>query len=324
MDKYVDLIYDNIQSPYVKGKSHRHHIIPRCYFTHIMHNDLCAAANNKFTVNILVKEHLLTHCYLCLSANNELFKWFMYMSIKQIIGSKYLIKLSEVEKLTYTNLNIVQKCYEQCAQIRTTRNPMHVDKFKNNHDIKMRTPDVRKKISKTLHNHYINGDIFTVEHREKLRNAAIHRKPRVDTTPISKKGYVGGVSGLVMLYSPDGHRTYKKPHEVDTYIKLGYNKPVKKRDISSVSAHLLPVGQPHTYTRHISKQQLHDTLSKAHTGKSPGNKGVPCAQIVRDKIRNSLLGRRIMTNGITRILVKQEDFDIFLKKGFVFVRNQTR
>lgn len=320
LDKYVDLIYHNIDSEYIPGKSHKHHIIPRCYFTHIICDENSARDNESFTVNVLMKEHIIAHCYLCLSTTNEWFKYFMYMSVKQIIGCKYPIKLSEIEKLTYRNLDIVQQCYEQCAHIRISNNPMRVTKFKSIHDNKMKSPEVRKKISDTLHARYVKGELFTAQHREKLRDAVSQRTARGDTF-ISKNGYVGGVSGLVMLYSPDGHRVYKKPDEVDDFLSQGYNKPVKKRNLSSTPLHLIPVGQPHTRTLHISRQQLHETLSRAHLGKSPSNKGIPCPQSTRSKISHSLCGRRVMTDGIHRVCVKPENFELYAQKGFIFVRN---
>lgn len=47
-------------------------------------------------------------------------------------------------------------------------NPMNYEEVKKKHDIKMRSDEVRQKISATMKAHIQNGDFFTEEHRKKI------------------------------------------------------------------------------------------------------------------------------------------------------------
>ena len=317
LDKYVDLIFNNQQTKYIKGKTQSHHVIPACYFNHFDPDvNLLKYKNNR--VNLLAQDHALAHCYLCLAAKESLFKYYMFMAIKYLM-SCVALKLDDIQRVAFMDLSEVQQCYESCANIRITCNPMRIEASKKRHDIKMHSDEIRNKISNTLHNRYIKGELFTTQHRQKLKQSATKRVSK-DGKNISNTGYVGGVTGLVMLYSPQGKRVYKKPEEVQQYLDMGYNRPVRKNALSVTPQHLIPKGQLHEHHYHISKQQLHDILSKAHIGKSPGNKGVPCKESTKQKIAQSIRGSKYMYKDQQQKMVKPNQFDYYLSLGFQFGR----
>lgn len=61
-DEYIDIINNNIDRKREKFKTQKHHIIPRAYFKH---NKLLLDNSDNNIVNLLYKDHILVHYYLC-------------------------------------------------------------------------------------------------------------------------------------------------------------------------------------------------------------------------------------------------------------------
>jgi len=61
--KYCDLILKNKNTPDIKFKTQKHHIIPKFYFKT---NNLEIDNSKENLVNLLYKDHILAHYYLCL------------------------------------------------------------------------------------------------------------------------------------------------------------------------------------------------------------------------------------------------------------------
>ena len=57
-------------------------------------------------------------------------------------------------------------------------------------------------------------------------------------------------------------------------------------------------------------------LSDAHKGKSPSNKGKPCSEETKEKIRQQILGRKRINNGIVEKYVKEDELNDYLNNGF--------
>lgn len=67
--KYVDLINNNSDTVKVKGETHKHHIIPRCWYR-LNNVEIDNTDNN--LVNLPIKYHILAHYYLQLAAKGDL------------------------------------------------------------------------------------------------------------------------------------------------------------------------------------------------------------------------------------------------------------
>lgn len=69
LDKYCELIINNLETQKEKYKTQYHHIIPRCYYK-LIGLDVDNSRNN--LVNLLYKDHILAHYYLCLCTEGKL------------------------------------------------------------------------------------------------------------------------------------------------------------------------------------------------------------------------------------------------------------
>ena len=78
LDKYLELIQNNLSRAVETGKTQRHHIIPVCYY-----KQFNLEVNNTETnfVNLLLADHIRAHCYLLLSSTDKLFKSNMLFSL---------------------------------------------------------------------------------------------------------------------------------------------------------------------------------------------------------------------------------------------------
>ena len=103
---YLELIKNNIKTKKQKCKTNRHHIIPRCYFK-FKKLEIDNSENN--LVNLLYKDHILAHYYLCLCCSNVALKYKLESSLQ------YVLDTYDVEKsfvLEIKNLEECQKLYE--------------------------------------------------------------------------------------------------------------------------------------------------------------------------------------------------------------------
>lgn len=127
LDLYCDLIISNLNTIKIITKTQRHHIIPvACYGPELnkKRKDLLSIANldnNNFTINLLYKDHILAHYYLCMCANEFIFK-------KAFNGLSYLLKAesgnhkkknkSQIEEMiNEINLDHYQELYEKYHKI---------------------------------------------------------------------------------------------------------------------------------------------------------------------------------------------------------------
>ena len=199
-------------------------------------------------------------------------------------------------------------------------NPMDDEIVQKKHLEKMNSADVKTKISVKMKENVEKGVIFTPEHRKNLSEAA--KKRRVsenskykDSKNVSSSGYVGGTTGLKLMYNLENKRKYVNPSDVDYYISIGWRLPVNKKKNKNIDFN---DGQIHFYKRHKSQQEVHDNLSKSHLGHSPSNKGVPLSEETKLKISLSLKGNKWMNDGHNQILVKSYEIDSYIEKGYTY------
>ena len=107
LDKYCELIFNNLERRREKYKTQRHHIIPQYYFKL---NNLEVDNSKENLVNLLYKDHLLSHYYLVLCSKAEIYN---KLSFSFIIMTAHKEKL---EGFDPTKLNDYQKLYEECCK----------------------------------------------------------------------------------------------------------------------------------------------------------------------------------------------------------------
>lgn len=132
LDKYCELIETNKDTKRIKGKTHKHHIIPKSYYKI---NGLSVDNSPNNLVNLLFKEHILAHYYLALCASNIDFKYANELAFGYLTNNdKYPIKDNEKDILI--NLPYYQTLYEEGCITRSKKNTG-----------KKRTEETKKKMS---------------------------------------------------------------------------------------------------------------------------------------------------------------------------------
>lgn len=179
LDKYVNIIESNYCTEKEKGKTQRHHIIPRCYFKT---NNLKVDNSTNNVVNLLYKDHILAHCYIVLSSKEGAFKYQNYCAINHLLG----VKGYELDGGTVDNLDEIQLAYESSKSLIYANNPMFVEEHKNRHDRVVKSDEFRKKVSESMKK-YREEHPFTEEHRKKISESMMgnHNIVNSDTRSVS-------------------------------------------------------------------------------------------------------------------------------------------
>ena len=145
-EKYKNLILENQKNPPSHKCTQKHHIIPRHVFEklNLPVND---SLDNLVTLSCI--DHFLAHIYLAKSAHSSDLEYANYASAQFILTR---IDFSGSQSLTL----LAQQCIEEFIH---TRKIILSDRFsslmsdpvvRQTHDDKMRTPEVREKISKSM------------------------------------------------------------------------------------------------------------------------------------------------------------------------------
>lgn len=210
---YEELINANIYTKTEKFKTQRHHTIPcACYESR-------AAADRDVTnlkVNLLFKDHILAHYYLCLCAKESKFRYKMIAAIEFTLGkSKNLTNQDIVDSLKTWLLNneTFQTAYEEYAQIRFER---------------LRSPEAREKARQALVGHTTSeetkrkiseankGRVKTPDELAKLSASLKGREAWNKGKPANNKGRIG-IYNLETL-----KELYVVPEQLEGYLQAGW------------------------------------------------------------------------------------------------------
>lgn len=102
---YIRLIERNRVTPQLGGRTNSHHIIPRSWFR-MMNQEIDNSNNN--LVNLIYRDHVLAHYYLCLCTTDNLL-YANELALVCLISRK---KLNSVDKQLVTRLPLYNKIYE--------------------------------------------------------------------------------------------------------------------------------------------------------------------------------------------------------------------
>lgn len=171
LDKYCDLVMNNLTTSVQKGITNSHHIIPVYYFRF---KKIPVNSSKQNMVNLIFTDHIKAHYYL------------EKCSVPEFKGKN----IFAIFKLCGTDIGKIQ-----------------LEKLDNNLDITQLLED------KPIY--------FSEEHRKSLREGAKNRTSK--NGHVSESGYAGGVTGLKMIHTPEGKRTYVEESLIPELLKQGYS-----------------------------------------------------------------------------------------------------
>ena len=96
LDKYCKLIESNNNIKIEKDKTQTHHIIPQCYYK-LINQNIDNSKENK--INLLYKDHILAHYYLCLSCKEKL-KYKLEYAFFYMLGNQYYINKYKLNNMS--------------------------------------------------------------------------------------------------------------------------------------------------------------------------------------------------------------------------------
>lgn len=109
LEAYCDLIVRNLSTRKEKFRTQRHHIIPKFYFKA---KGLPIDDSESNTVNLLYKDHILAHYYLCLCLNEKRLVYRAEHSFLHLINGNANTK-KRIENLNVSEFDEYQKIYEE-------------------------------------------------------------------------------------------------------------------------------------------------------------------------------------------------------------------
>lgn len=141
LEKYINLILDNLTTTMSKGKTQTHHIIPKYYFK--SKNIKIQEDNN--LVNLLYKDHILAHYYLSLCSKTKYYMFSNLSALNYLLGKnkelknspEFLDQLPELQRL-YENYTQSKKRFIDLKGVNSTKVWMN----KNGKNIRVLPQDV--------------------------------------------------------------------------------------------------------------------------------------------------------------------------------------
>lgn len=105
LHRYVSLVERNTNTSVRGHKTNKHHIIPRCWFK-LNHCSVDNSLSN--LVNLVYREHVLAHYYLCLCTTDKL-QYANELALVCLVSRK---NLNSVDKQLVTTLPLYNKIVE--------------------------------------------------------------------------------------------------------------------------------------------------------------------------------------------------------------------
>ena len=200
LDEYVKLIELNTTTEKQTFKTQSHHIIPGCYFK-MFNLDLDNSVENR--VNLYHKDHVLAHYYICLSANNETFRYYNELTLRKCLHFKYFKSQPDYisQKELLEALDKYQELMEESNRIRGSR--LRGTK---------RPPELLKQISESL-----KKVEHTPEWNKKVGDANRGKKASKETKKKLSEAHLGRKH-----IHKNGERKSVKPDELEEYLNNGW------------------------------------------------------------------------------------------------------
>lgn len=281
LDKYLNLINENLNTKKIKFETNVHHIIPRHYFTH-RNLDIDNSKENK--VNLHFKDHMLAHFYLSGCTNGRDKYWNLY-SIYLLSGRtkdiQYIESIKSLEDFEFVHNTAIQSDYNHRKGSKVSDDTK--DKMKKACQLRLSLYDPPTKGRVWINNG--NKDYMI---------------PKDELDGYIKDGFVKG-------------RLYR--HSTETKEKIG--KEAKKRVITDeFRKKMSEIAKKQVHSAEQDKK--HSEWMKEHCcGSNNPFYGKCHTKESNEKNRQSHIGRVWMTNGEQLKSVKKEEVDYYLNLGYI-------
>lgn len=209
LDKYVELIENNRETKREKFKTQKHHIIPKYYYR-LNKIDVDNSKNN--LVNLLYKDHILAHYYLCLCSPDNNLVYQNFLSMRYVLG------------YTWCNENDILKSLDKYQELYELSRKIQSEK-ETDRKLKPCSESRKKKIGnanrnkKCMYKDNISKMIQQSEVEKYLEEGWKLGNPRLSKVKAGKPAWNKGL--------PSPLRGIKRP--VSVGIKVSQNTPNKKK-----------------------------------------------------------------------------------------------
>ena len=225
--KYIDLIYENINTQKELYITQRHHVIPLSYYmkkyslSRLQAEKFYKKESKYFIMNLKQKDHLLAHSFLYLSLKDNNLKLANYFALIKMLKSKTTLSEKEIEDLIVSE--DYQKAYEEgkklFSKMSHQRKENNLEQWEK-HTAIMRSNQVRKKISETMKK----------VRKENADHIYIHKdKEEKRISPALLDDYIrdgweqGALRGVkCRLHNGNGQEKTVFKDEVDRYLQEGW------------------------------------------------------------------------------------------------------
>lgn len=236
LDFYCELVESNRNTKREKFKTQKHHIIPKCYYK-VNNKEIDNSDSN--CVNLLYKDHVLAHYYLCLfTINNRLLKYYVDNAFLHLIKADASLKI-KVDNFNLYTLNEYQKIYEEWKILNSALQKGH--KAWN----KGLTKETDERVAK-----YSKPRQFSKEHNEHLRQSVICYYKNHDGT---MKGKHLSIESRIKVSLANKGKSRKSKHPEITSKKLSDKTKNNWANNSERQQKLINYNK----TRVLSKDSLH-------------------------------------------------------------------
>ena len=215
LDLYVDLINNNLSTKCEKFKTQQHHSIPcACYPSRSEANK----DKENVIVNLMFKDHVLAHYYLCLCAKATQFKYKMIAAIEFTLGKSRNLTNQDIVlalKDWLMNDEAFQATYEEYAKVRYER---------------LSTPEAREKARQALLGHTTSEETRSkISIANKGRTLSQATKAKLSEAHKGKtawnKGKPSNIIGRKGIYYPATNEIkYVLPEQLEEYLVLGWTE----------------------------------------------------------------------------------------------------
>lgn len=296
LEKYITLILNNLTTKISKGKTQKHHIIPKYYFR--SKNIEVQEVNN--LVNLLYKDHILAHYYLSLCSKNNYYMFSNLSALNYLLGKnkelknspEFLNQLSELQIL-YENYNQNRKRFINLKGVNNTKVWMN----KNGKNIRVLPKDVES--------FKLSGFMIGCVRQNK-----------------TKKVWVNNNLTQKMIYQDELPRFLQSNPEYKIGRKTP-DKPIKfpsRKGTPSPTLNKIGINNG-KINKFISKSDLNDYINEGwYKGIIVNRHGFKHSLSAIQKIKNDQQNRIWIHQGNKNKKIKKEDLDKYIDNGYILGR----
>lgn len=322
-EKYIRLIIDNEQTKKQKYKTQQHHIIPKCYYKR---NNLEVDNSSDNLINLLYKDHILAHYYLCMCVQDENIKHdcilaFTYLtdridSLKETAVHNLKIEIEYSREQIVQQLPMFQELYEQAKKTHGENMKGHIPWNKGLKNpvklVSVNDGTITKRIPETELQAFLDEGWQRGRHDQKYISAIISSATKGKEPP--NKG---------------GHLTDEQKQHL-RQINLGKKQStttIEKRRQKLMGHIVSEETRQRIKESNLGKIRSDETrchISESKKGKSPPNKGKPMSEEQKQKISQTKKGMLWITDGVNNKMIKSEEYMFYENLGFYKGRTITQ